>query len=547
MDIPGKHAPAGRIIFYVLLFSLLFSTVFLAADVSIARKVDRLNAQAVLSRMESAAKVQAASVYGSIDHLVSDGLYLRDSYRMNAERGGTTAVTEQEWLAFSEYSMKYDQIRFLDAAGNEVVRVNYKDGGSCVTSESELQNKSDRYYFAESIVLGGGDVYFSRIDLNEENGEIERPFKPILRICIPYIDSSGVTEGEIVLNYLADGILQQVRDTASASESDFFLINSTGGWIVDTSAPDKEWTFLSEGAAYDGGFSVLYPEAWSAVQSGGSGSVITKNGVFAYACVNLGEEIDGCPYRHVLAEGDYYIVSYIAAGSEEGSLFYGNAANLALQSLRHNWYFFVVVVLLSVSLTVLITHKQTESNRIRFFSEFDTMTGILNRRAGLARLGEARRNASLLKKPLCICFLDVNGLKEVNDALGHEAGDALIVAVTRCVKQSVRENDLFARLGGDEFLIVFWNADAETAKQIWARAETCIRQVNETESRPYAVSVSRGFAEIAAGSEERLDDAIARADQAMYAYKREIKRGLKVIRDGASSPDDSGSKGGRIE
>ncbi len=159
---------------------------------------------------------------------------------------------------------------------------------------------------------------------------------------------------------------------------------------------------------------------------------------------------------HVLADGDYYIVVYLSSGSVEGRLLYDNLISMARTSLKENWYFFFSIVLLSVTLAQLLTRKQTEAKRIRFFSKFDMMTGVLNRRAGLSRLNAMRNKAILEGKALSICFLDNNGLKEVNDTFRHEAGDTLINTVANSVRQRIRENDLLARLGGDEFLIVFW-------------------------------------------------------------------------------------------
>ena len=72
---------------------------------------------------------------------------------------------------------EYLQIRYIDERGNELVRVDFKDGKTRIVPDKELQNKADRYYFTEAMKLSQGQVYFSNIDLNQERGKIEVPLR----------------------------------------------------------------------------------------------------------------------------------------------------------------------------------------------------------------------------------------------------------------------------------------------------------------------------------------------------------------------------------
>ncbi|HSG22627.1 MAG TPA: hypothetical protein VLA64_06660, partial [Azonexus sp.] len=74
----------------------------------------------------------------------------------------------------------YDQARWIDASGQEILRVDLKQGQPVVIAREQLQNKADRYYFIEAMKLAAGQVYVSPIDLNVENGVIEVPHKPML-------------------------------------------------------------------------------------------------------------------------------------------------------------------------------------------------------------------------------------------------------------------------------------------------------------------------------------------------------------------------------
>ena len=88
----------------------------------------------------------------------------------------------------------------MDIEGVELIRVNYNNGDPYVVPEKDLQDKSDRYYFHEAIVLDKGDIYTSPLDLNIEKGEIEIPYKPMLRIGTPYFDNDGKKRGVVFLN-----------------------------------------------------------------------------------------------------------------------------------------------------------------------------------------------------------------------------------------------------------------------------------------------------------------------------------------------------------
>ncbi|HEY86017.1 MAG TPA: hypothetical protein G4N96_12995, partial [Chloroflexi bacterium] len=105
---------------------------------------------------------------------------------------------EKEFLNFAQTRKIYDQIRFIDAEGNEIIRVNTSSGGVLsVVPEENLQNKADRYYFSDSIAIAPGEVFVSPLDLNIEQGQIEilpdGSNKPVIRYGTPV-----VFDGEVV-------------------------------------------------------------------------------------------------------------------------------------------------------------------------------------------------------------------------------------------------------------------------------------------------------------------------------------------------------------
>jgi PAS domain S-box-containing protein len=136
----------------------------------------------------------------------------------------------------------YDQIRFIDNKGLEVVRVNRKDD-IFATEEGELQNKFDRYYFQETIALNYDDVYISPLDLNMENGEIEMPPNPMIRIGTPVFNTENQLLGIVIINYKADYFLNILKNHEEHEEfyaSKFYILNKEGQFIIH---PNSDYNF----------------------------------------------------------------------------------------------------------------------------------------------------------------------------------------------------------------------------------------------------------------------------------------------------------------
>ncbi len=152
----------------------------------------------------------------------------------------------------------------------------------------------------------------------------------------------------------------------------------------------------------------------------------------------------------------------------------------------------------------------------------DPLTGLLNRRAFMEELHRHIERLEREEQPGTLLFCDLDFFKPVNDHLGHELGDQVLVRTAEMLRSAVRPTDLIARLGGDEFAMWMNGADHMTAAE---RAEYLCTEVPR-ELREIAgdgvpsPSVSIGIATREAGSDEPVDDLLRRADQAMYEVKR---------------------------
>ncbi|OBG53030.1 diguanylate cyclase [Mycobacterium sp. E1715] len=159
------------------------------------------------------------------------------------------------------------------------------------------------------------------------------------------------------------------------------------------------------------------------------------------------------------------------------------------------------------------------NEEISRLSVTDELTGLSNRRGFYLLAEQKLRGAHHLGHNCVLAFLDVDGLKRVNDEQGHDVGDALIKDVAEVLRQVRRESDIVARLGGDEFCVMITERDAGTA-EVKERLAEAFHTFNETSDRTYRLSASIGLVQAPVAEHATLDELLARADELMYAEKR---------------------------
>lgn len=167
------------------------------------------------------------------------------------------------FLAMARQKRWYDQLRFIDAAGQERIRVNFNAGRPALVPEAGLQNKRHRYYFEDSIALKAGQVFVSPMDLNIEHGVIETPHKPMIRIGAPVFAPDGRKLGVILLNVLASRLIETFRQAVTDTDGRAMLLNAEGYWLA-APEPDLAWGFMFE----DGpSFAARHPTAWDQIRT----------------------------------------------------------------------------------------------------------------------------------------------------------------------------------------------------------------------------------------------------------------------------------------
>ncbi len=187
----------------------------------------------------------------------------------------------KEFQNYSKNKQLYDQIRYLDENGREIIRVNYQDGKAVLVPGSELQDKSGRYYFRDAIALEKGDIYVSPFDLNIEHGEIEIPYKPMIRLATPVHNKDGHRIGIVVLNYLGSKLLDGLRHTLANIIDHSMLLNSDGYWLLGPES-GMEWGFMF---GNDVRFGARDADAWKIIRDSDSGQFYNAKGLYTYETI----------------------------------------------------------------------------------------------------------------------------------------------------------------------------------------------------------------------------------------------------------------------
>ena len=167
-----------------------------------------------------------------------------------------------------------------------------------------------------------------------------------------------------------------------------------------------------------------------------------------------------------------------------------------------------------------ITERKSAEEKLAHDAVHDALTGLPNRKKLMERLARSiKRIKHNSNYGFAVLFIDLDRFKTINDSLGHQAGDELLLIITEKLGELVRPSDMVARLGGDEFVIVLENVRSkEKVSQIAERILTCLQKPNEISGQQIYSSASIGVV-LASPAYDQPDDLVRDADIAMYRSK----------------------------
>jgi diguanylate cyclase (GGDEF)-like protein/PAS domain S-box-containing protein len=171
-----------------------------------------------------------------------------------------------------------------------------------------------------------------------------------------------------------------------------------------------------------------------------------------------------------------------------------------------------------------ITEKRQIEEQLRILSVTDELTGLYNRRGFFTLAEQQLKVARRLGKGVFLLSGDLDNLKEINDALGHQKGDQMLAEVATVLRESFRESDIIARIGGDEFVVFQMEDTFAFPEALVSRLHRNIDTHNKERNRDYEISLSYGIVHCAAERICSVDAMLVQADKKMYEQKR-VKHG----------------------
>jgi len=217
----------------------------------------------------------------------------------------------------------------------------------------------------------------------------------------------------------------------------------------------------------------------------------------------------------------------------------GQVANrLASGAVEYEWLTLSVVmeeegvVRNYVAVFSNITHLIRHQRRLERIAHHDALTGLPNRLLLKDRLQQAVARAHRLHEHVTVGFIDLDGFKQVNDLLGHAAGDDLLKTVANRLQTCLRAHDTVARLGGDEFVLILTELKAsQDAQPLMERALAELQLPIDLGGVPVRISASIGASGYPVHSQD-VDELLSKADNAMYSAKRAGKAQILWAGDG---------------
>ena len=471
-------------------------------------------------------------------------------------------AAQQEQLStlfrlFMQSNPGYFQIRLISARdhGLEVVRMDRNADRIIPVTGNDLQEKGHFAYVSDTLKLPPDEVYLSRFTINHERGSNAAQDQPSAQLSMPVYEGKQLL-GLVVINLDITRFFHQLM-LDLPPDFHVYLANQTGDVLIH---PDESKTF-----GFDKGRRVLIQDEFPATRdllerrtnqvvqivpasdsdhpraAAFSSFPVVVSSAEPLLLLGLSQPLDRLEDAIVGLRND--ILPLLAAISAISLLLAVALARLVTQPLKQ---------LTTAARNLAHTHStgtlptkrrdeigelartfeqmalrmqtqmqnlQDNQDEFEFLAHHDTLTNLPNRRMLLDRLPQAIAHARRENETVTLLFIDLDNFKQINDSLGHNAGDQVLIAVADCLRGLVRTNDTVARLGGDEFVILLdGHIEREGIERLVAMLTQAIKAPIPAQGQEVHTNVSIGISQFPKDGTS-ADALLSSADNAMYRVK----------------------------
>jgi two-component system cell cycle response regulator len=211
-----------------------------------------------------------------------------------------------------------------------------------------------------------------------------------------------------------------------------------------------------------------------------------------------------------------------AQAFQEGAIGYLPKGNLSQKKLQD-------IIDVALGKWTQLQQAMADKEKLERLANFDSLTGLYNRRAILGKLADLIGLANRYKEDFSLIMLDIDYFKRVNDRYGHLTGDEVLEKIATSISRNVRNTDIVGRYGGEEFIIILPKTNLSSSWGVAERLRTIIEkaEMEDSAGNVFAITVSQGLV-----GWERNEDAtslISRADEALYKAKEKGRNRVQIL------------------
>lgn len=492
-----------------------------------------------------------------------------------SQPAGEARMAELLAAVLAEHA-EYFQVRLIDADQNGLERVRIDRIASGENrlhriSSDNLQEKAHLPYVFRPLTLPRNGVYLSPIAINRERGTHAGLDRPSLQIASPVVDKNGIRQGVIVINVDLNSLFTLLKSDL-ARDTSLYLANKWGDFLIH---PDPAKAFAFEQGRRER-VQDDFPSTLAVVENR-SDKVVVRNDpegaapvVASFLRVDLPQD-DGRrfvvvglskPLAQVTADADGLatITLYIVLGASVLAMltaiivarnvteplrqmvdavrhFSLDQKPVPLPLDRHDEIGLLARSVDEMQRQIASQMDELHQRQLKLDHQarHDALTGLPNRMMFFDRLEQALARSRRSALPLALFYLDLDCFKEINDRLGHAAGDIVLQEVGRRLLASVREIDTVARLGGDEFVILIDGVnDPALLRMIAIKVLAALAEPIDCEEQQLTPGASIGISTFPADGTTSTE-LIAHADDAMYLAKQGGRNNFEFYRPTADA------------